>query len=108
MSNVAKYFYKGHDTDLIVFVKSKDAVEKYLAHPDNISDVVEVFQIFTNSNSGRGNEGALGEASIAQLENELGKIKKDDMFEKILREGEFSGSESGLRHQDRFKDSGPY
>lgn len=106
MSNVAKYFYKGHDTDLIVFVKSKDAVEEYLTHSDNISDVVEVFQIFTNTNTGRGNEGSLGEASIAQLENEFGKMKKDDMFEKILREGEFSGDKNGLRRQDRFTEKG--
>ncbi|EDO18658.1 hypothetical protein Kpol_1055p14 [Vanderwaltozyma polyspora DSM 70294] len=90
MSETVKYFYKGNDTDLIIYVKSEDAVKKYLAAPaiSKLADTVEVFQIFANSD-GKGVEGQLGEASHAQLENEFGKGKKtEDILDLILRNGQ--------------------
>lgn len=93
MSKVVKYFYKGEDTDLIVFVKSKESVENYLKKPsvDNLSTAVEVFQVFANRD-GKGANGELGEASRAQIANEFGSNKKtEEVIDLILRKGSSNG-----------------
>ncbi|QLL33134.1 hypothetical protein HG536_0E00440 [Torulaspora globosa] len=90
MSSAVKYFYKGKETDLIVFVTSVDEVKEYLKDPSigKLSEVVEVFQVFTN-NAGEGAEGELGEASKSQLANEFGKDKKvEEIIDIILKNGE--------------------
>lgn len=88
MSNTVKFFYKGQGTDLIMYVKSEEAVQEYLESPSigKLPDTVEVFQIYTNN--GRGVEGQLGEASHAQLENEFGRgKKKEEVMDLILKNG---------------------
>lgn len=90
MSSAVKYFYKGEETDLIVFVSSVEEVKEYLKDPSigKLSQVVEVFKVFTN-NEGEGAEGELGEASKSQLANEFGKGKKvEEIIDIILKKGE--------------------
>lgn len=104
-TEVGQYFYKGKESDLIVFVKSEDAVEHYLEEPrvEALSDCVETFQIFTNHGS-RGNEGVLGEASKAVVEGELGKGKDQyAAIDMILREGKYTGQMSQVRRKDRMR-----
>ncbi|CAL9729675.1 restriction of telomere capping protein 3 [Monosporozyma unispora] len=106
-TEVGQYFFKGKDSDLIVFVKSEDAVEHYLEEPrvENLSDCVETFQIFTNIDSGsRGKKGSLGEASKSVVENELGKGKDQyAAIDMILREGKYTGQMSQIRRKDRMR-----
>ncbi|CCE92486.1 Rtc3p TDEL_0E02430 [Torulaspora delbrueckii] len=90
MSSAVKYFYKGQETDLIVFVSSVDDVNEYLKDPSigKLSQVVELFKVFTN-NVGEGAEGELGEASKSQIANEFGQGKKiEEVIDIILKEGE--------------------
>lgn len=90
MSEAVKYFYRGEETDLVIFVESEQSVKDYLQDPSigKLTEIVEVFKVFTNR-SGRGAEGEFGEASKAQLENEFGKGKKvEEIIDTILREGE--------------------
>ncbi|SCU83650.1 LAMI_0C04038g1_1 [Lachancea mirantina] len=89
MSSELKYFYKGQETDFVIFVESQAAVEEYLKAPaiSKLTETVGVFKIFTNQ-QGEGAEGELGEASKSQLENEFGKhIKVEQAIDRILREG---------------------
>lgn len=90
MSSRVKYFYKGKDTDLMVFAKSANSVKDYLEHPsiEKLSDTVEVFQVFTNRDS-RGSSGTLDEASHAQMDNEFGEGKNmNQVIDLILRNGQ--------------------
>lgn len=90
MSSAVKYFYKGEETDLIVFVSSVEEVQEYLKDPSigKLSQVVEVFKVFANK-AGEGAEGELGEASNSQLANEFGKGKKiEEIIDLILKKGE--------------------
>ncbi|QLG72011.1 hypothetical protein HG535_0C03640 [Zygotorulaspora mrakii] len=90
MSSPVKYFYKGEETDLLVFVSSVEEVQEYLKDKSigKLSQVVEVFKVFTN-NAGEGAEGELGEASKSQLANEFGKGKKiEEVIAIILEKGE--------------------
>ncbi|KAK5781680.1 Rtc3p PWA37_004577 [Arxiozyma heterogenica] len=107
-TEVGQFFYKGKDSDLIVFVKSENAVDKYLESPlvENLADCVETFQIFTNMDSGsRGHRGALGEASRAAVENELGKgIDQFGAIDLILKQGKYTGTMSEIRRKDRMKE----
>lgn len=108
-TQVGQYFYKGKDSDLIVFVKSATAVDKYLEsvppRVQNLADCVETFQIFTNMDSGsRGSRGALGEASHAAVENELGQgLDQFGAIDLILRHGKYTGTLSKLRGKDRMR-----
>lgn len=88
MSSAVKYFYKGQDTDLVVFVTSVDEVNEYLKEPSigKLSQVVEIFKVFCNQ-KGSGAEGALGEASKAQVQNEFGKKSIGEVIDIILKEG---------------------
>lgn len=89
MSTAVKYFYKGQETDLIVFVTSDAEVQEYLKEPSigKLSQVVELFKVFTND-KGEGVEGELGEASKSQIANEFGKDKKiEEVIELILKKG---------------------
>ncbi|KAL3232125.1 hypothetical protein RNJ44_04041 [Nakaseomyces bracarensis] len=98
MSEVVKYFYKGNEVDLIIYVTSEKAAKEYLKDPapSKLADVVEVFKVFTNAD-GKGNEGTLGEASHAQLENEFGKHKKiEEIIDLILKEGKPNGNQGSL------------
>lgn len=47
MSTVTKYFYKGENTDLIVFAASEELVDEYLKNPSigKLSEVVELFEV---------------------------------------------------------------
>lgn len=108
MAQVGQVVYRGKDSDLIVFVKSRDSASHYLQEPNvqNLSECMESFQIFTNIDSGRGKKGALGEASNAMCENELGKgMDHDHMIDMILREGKYNGKMDGLRRKDRMRPS---
>ncbi|SCU91752.1 LADA_0F11804g1_1 [Lachancea dasiensis] len=84
-----KYFYKGQETDFVVFVESQELAEQYVQEPTmgKLTEAVGVFKIFTNQ-QGEGAEGELGEASKAQVENEFGKkIKVEEAIAKILQGG---------------------
>lgn len=99
MSTVTKYFYKGENTDLIVFAASEELVDEYLKNPSigKLSEVVELFEVFTPQD-GRGAEGELGAASKAQVENEFGKGKKiEEVIDLILRNGKPNSTTSSLK-----------
>ncbi|CAI4053236.1 hypothetical protein SUVZ_15G2440 [Saccharomyces uvarum] len=99
MSTVIKYFYKGENTDLIIFATSEELVNEYLENPSigKLSEVVEVFEVFTPLD-GRGAEGELGAASKAQVENEFGKGKKtEEVIDLILKNGEPNSVTSSLK-----------
>ncbi|CUS23509.1 LAQU0S10e02058g1_1 [Lachancea quebecensis] len=89
-----KYFYKGQNTDLVVFVESPELAEQYLKDPSigKLTEAVGVFKIFANQ-QGEGAEGELGEASKAQVENEFGKgVKIEQAIARILQEGSANAS----------------
>lgn len=91
-----RVFYKGDSTDLAVFAHTKKDVEEYRSNPDikNLSEVVDVFQVFT---TGKGVRGELGEASHSQMEDEFGKGKKtEEVIDAILRKGRITGIESAI------------
>ncbi|SCU95898.1 LAME_0F13982g1_1 [Lachancea meyersii CBS 8951] len=97
-----KYFYKGQETDLVVFAESSEAVNQYLQDPTvgKLTEAVGVFKIFTNS-QGEGAEGELGEASKAQIENEFGaKIKVEEAIAKILQQGSPNAKTTDVRASD--------
>ncbi|SCW01212.1 LAFE_0D07558g1_1 [Lachancea fermentati] len=99
--SAVKYFYKGQDTDFIIFVESIEGVENYLKDPSisKLTSVVELFKVFTNR-QGDGAEGELGEVSNAQLENEFGKgIKIEQAIDRILREGSVNGKGNVNSHK---------
>ncbi|CAR25738.1 hypothetical protein ZYGR_0A03060 [Zygosaccharomyces rouxii] len=93
MSSAVKYFYKGKETDLIVFATSIEDVNEYLKEPSigKLSQVVEVFKVFSND-QGSGAEGNLGEASKAQVQNEFGRKKIEEIIDLILKEGKPNAS----------------
>ncbi|SCU82142.1 LANO_0B05226g1_1 [Lachancea nothofagi CBS 11611] len=98
-----KYFYKGQQTDLVVFVESQELANEYLQDPTvgKLTEAVGVFKIFTNP-QGEGAEGELGEASKAQVENEFGKkIKVEEAIAKILKEGSPNASGDIQSKDDR-------
>lgn len=98
MSSAVKYFYKGEDTDLVVFATSVEDVNNYLKEPSigKLSQVVEIFKVFSNR-KGSGAEGNLGEASKAQVENEFGKKKIEEVIDSILRRGHPNASVGQLK-----------
>lgn len=105
MSSAVKYFYKGQETDLIVFVSSVEEVDEYLKDPSigKLSQVVELFKVFTN-NVGEGAEGELGEASKSQLANEFGKGKKiEEIIEIILKEGEPNAKVEAISSKGQYR-----
>ncbi|KAH3673276.1 hypothetical protein WICMUC_003735 [Wickerhamomyces mucosus] len=89
MTNPSKVFYKGQYKDFIVFTENDDIVDKYFKDSTiPLVDVVGTFKVFTTE-SGRGVEGVIHEASKQDLENEFGNGAKDDsIIEKILKEGQ--------------------
>ncbi|CCE62865.1 hypothetical protein TPHA_0D02270 [Tetrapisispora phaffii CBS 4417] len=94
MSQLSRCFYKGEDTDFVVYIKSKDSLDDYLKEPSvtKLTDTVELFQIFSN-HEGKGSDGQLGEASHAQLENEFGRGKKpEEVIDLILKNGQYKGN----------------
>ncbi|CAR23195.1 Rtc3p [Lachancea thermotolerans CBS 6340] len=98
-----KYFYKGEETDLVIFVESQELADQYLKDPTigKLTEAVGVFKIFTNQ-QGEGAEGELGEASKAQIENEFGKgIKIEEAIARILQEG--SPNARGDVNKDKFQ-----
>ncbi|GCE98162.1 SDO1-like protein YHR087W [Zygosaccharomyces mellis] len=88
MSSAVKYFYRGKETDLVVFATSIEEVNEYRKEPSigKLSQVAEIFKVFSND-QGSGAEGNLGEASKAQVQNEFGKKKIEEVIDIILREG---------------------
>lgn len=98
MSEAVKYFYKGKDTDLIVFATSVESVEEYKKDPSvgNLSQAAEIFKVFANE-KGSGAEGNLGEASKAQIQNEFGKKNVEEVVGIVLREGQPNASINQVR-----------
>lgn len=93
MSSAVKYFYKGKETDLVVFATSVEEVNEYRKEPSigKLSQVAEIFKVFSND-QGSGAEGNLGEASKAQVQNEFGNKKIEEVIDIILREGKPNAS----------------
>lgn len=82
-------FYKGESQDFLVFVESEQAVQDYLKDSTiPLVDAVGTFKVYT-SESGRGVDGVLHEAAKRDLENQFGKVPKEEIIEKILKEGEY-------------------
>ncbi|KAL2706875.1 Restriction of telomere capping protein 3 [Kluyveromyces marxianus] len=89
MSSPIKYFYKGEETDFIIFVNSEEKVQDYLKNSNinNLTEAVSLFKVFVNQDS-RGSEGELGEASKSQIENEFGPKKTtEEVLDLILKSG---------------------
>ncbi|BAO40271.1 SDO1-like protein YHR087W [Kluyveromyces marxianus] len=89
MSSPIKYFYKGEETDFIIFVNSEEKVQDYLKNSNinNLTEAVSLFKVFANQDA-RGSEGELGEASKSQIENEFGPKKTtEEVLDLILKNG---------------------
>ena len=98
MTTGVKVFYKGEDSDFVVFATSEEAVMKYRESPSisKLSDVVDSFHIYTNR-GGKGAEGKFGQASHSQIENEFGKSKKiEEAIDHILRNGRINGNDKAI------------
>lgn len=82
-----KLFYKGKEYDFIVFIEDPESLQKFKNGDTTIPlvDIVSVFKIYTNRQGG--SEGVLDEASKAELSNEFGKAKEDEIIKKIITEG---------------------
>ncbi|CDK24982.1 unnamed protein product [Kuraishia capsulata CBS 1993] len=92
ISSPAKLFYKGDDTDFVIFVESEEAVNDYLKDSSiPLSDSVAKFQIYKNSTS-TGAEGELDQANSSELDNEFGTHSIDDVIETIMKKGTFKGT----------------
>lgn len=104
-TEVLQYFYKGKETDLVIYVTSQAAADDYLASPSpsKLANVVEVFKVFTNLD-GKGATGTFGEASKTQLENEFGKGKKvEEVIGLILKEGVPNGKTNRVKTEGNFQ-----
>ncbi|QEU58277.1 Rtc3 [Kluyveromyces lactis] len=94
MSEPVKFFYKGEETDFVIFVTSEEKVQDYVKNPSPslLTDTVSLFKIFANQDA-RGSEGELGEASKSQLENEFGPKKSvEELLDVILKNGKPFGN----------------
>lgn len=87
MSAPQKHFYKGQDSDFVIFIDDETAAAKYQAGDSTIPliEIVSIYKIFTSRTGG--SEGKLDEASKAELENEFGTSSVDEVVRKILKEG---------------------
>jgi hypothetical protein len=86
-------FYKGSSGDqFCIFVESAEAVQKWKA--DSTIPMVDVVAGWKVLVPEHGKQGVLNTASKQQLENEFGAgAKEDDIFKKILQEGDIQSSE---------------
>ncbi|KAK6464714.1 ribosome maturation protein [Scheffersomyces coipomensis] len=82
-----KLFYKGKDTDFVIFVEDPDLLAKYRKNDTTIPliDLVSIFKIFTNRSAGA--NGVLDEASKSELSNEFGSSQVDSAIKAILLHG---------------------
>lgn len=86
MVNPHKIFWKGEESDFVVFVEDLESLENFRNDSTvPLVDVVSVFKVWTTRN--RGAEGELLQASKHELENEFGKLKEDEIIKKIILEG---------------------
>ncbi|KAK6454433.1 ribosome maturation protein [Scheffersomyces xylosifermentans] len=82
-----KIFYKGSEVDFIVFIEYPELLKKYRQGDTSISliDLVGVYKVFTNRTGG--SDGVFDEASKLELSTEFGTSNKDEIIQKILKEG---------------------
>ena len=86
MAGPHKVFYRGSDSDFIVFVEDPQSLVSYKKDSSiPIVDVLSVYKVFTNRTGGA--DGIFDEASKSELLNEFGKLNKDEVILKILKEG---------------------
>lgn len=84
-----KIFYKGEQSDFVVFIENPDLVKKYKGGDSTLPliDIVSIYKVFVNRQGGV--EGVLDEASKEELQNEFGKdANVDAVIKKIIFEGE--------------------
>lgn len=101
MSEPHKLFYKGANSDFVIFVESQEILEKY-QKGENIPliDIVSIYKVFVNRQGGV--EGKLDEASKEELENEFGlKVKVDDVIRKILKGGDDKSGDINFRSESQ-------
>ncbi|CAI5758022.1 unnamed protein product [Candida verbasci] len=87
-NNPHKLFYKGKETDFVIFIDDRNLYAKYKSGDSTIPiiDIVSIFKVFVNRS--RGVEGVLDEASNLVLENEFGTKNVDEAIKIILKNGE--------------------
>jgi len=101
-----KVHYKGEHDDFIVIAESIDAVKKWREDKSvPLVDVVNAFDVFTTGKQGV--QGVLNRASKADLENEFGSSKEDDVVKKILEKGEVQEVKAPGRQGDTNIMNGP-
>ncbi|KAF8004476.1 hypothetical protein OXX80_003220 [Metschnikowia pulcherrima] len=89
MASPHKLFYKGTDSDFVVFIEDPEVLAKYKAGDTTLPliDVVSIYKIFVNRQGGV--EGVLDEASKEEIQNEFGnKANVDSAIKIILEKGE--------------------
>ncbi|CAH2355386.1 restriction of telomere capping protein 3 [[Candida] railenensis] len=87
MSSPQKHFYKGQDSDFVIFIDDEAAAEKFQKGDGTVPliEIVSIYKVFTTRTGGA--EGKLDEASKAELDNEFGTSSVDEVIKKILKEG---------------------
>lgn len=89
MASPHKIFYKGNQSDFVIFIEDPKLVEKYKAGDSTLPliEIVSIYKVFVNRQGGV--EGVLDEASKEELQNEFGKSANvDTAIKTILKEGQ--------------------
>ena len=101
-----KVHYKGKDNDFIIFVDSAEAVKEWKKDSSvPLAQVVSGWKVFHTNN--HGNQGILDTASNAQLENEFGTSKEEEVVKAILEKGDVQESDAKERQGDTNISKGP-
>lgn len=107
-----KIFYKGKEFDFVVFIEDLGLLKRYLGGDTTLPliDIVSIYKIFINRQGG--SEGVLDEASKQELSEEFGKLDKDEIIKKIIKEGSdkkvagFSNDDNSLNDSNGSRDVG--
>lgn len=89
MATPHKIFYKGENSDFVVFIEDPAILAKYQGGDTTLPliDVVSIYKVFVNRQGGV--EGVLDEASKEEIQNEFGKSANvDTAIKTILDKGQ--------------------
>ncbi|KAF1973630.1 shwachman-Bodian-diamond syndrome protein [Bimuria novae-zelandiae CBS 107.79] len=101
-----KVHYKGKEDDFIIFVDSADAFKEWKKDSSiPLAQVVSGWKVFHTNK--QGNQGILDGASNAQLENEFGSSKEEDVVKAILEKGDVQEVDAKERQGDKNITKGP-
>ncbi|KAF2100310.1 DUF1960-domain-containing protein [Rhizodiscina lignyota] len=102
----SKVHFKGDNDDFVIIVQDIEQVKKWKEDKSiPLVDVVDSFDVFCTHKQGV--QGKLDRASNAELENEFGTHKEDDVVKMILEKGNLQETKGHGRQGDRNTMNGP-